>query len=745
MSYRGRGGFSERRGRGGYRGGGGYNSRSTIVADRPRRSPEWKRNSSRDNYGRDGNWTDRNRDTRREEVRTTRRDTDFRDSRRSEFERERYDDRRDERNRNGNHFESDFRQKRKYSGERNQYQDTRSERGTNNYEHPSTEYPHKRQHFETRGRGFRGRGDLRSRRDELFRERRSFRDSQRAHSSSFDRSRNTSGHRSERGSDRRNISNYISNIRHETSPRAATDKSAHVATKEELQLESQVIDEKFYETMTLDQRDYIASKALRILVTKSEGQCKLSELEYELMDIKIMFVSSELFMEFLQSFMDDDNVFEIIEAEPEEEGDKCKENKDNEKSSKGSIQVKKEPEGKDGTDQDEEKSFTNIKDAENKDKVENTENQEEAENTKNHGEVEKTEHKDAENPQEPDNMDENNDQEEAEGDSKLENVIIVGRPKIMFCQKYVTNISSCSKNCGALHICKFYILSKCNAPDDRNCCFRHSLDSEHNQEALRLNLLHTFSIDHLKKALSHLKYRNPTTLPPICWFYNTKGCIKSQAGGCPFLHMCEKILEGEKCDKGKKCLLNHDILTNREVLTRFGMWSPEYSKDDLMKVISENYVAHESYAKKFPDSHHSYRDHKDDYYSRSGTQKPRWQLYVPSEEMWMDLTETCHRELESKHRAVVRAKDEYEEALEEMRQFKTSTLIGEKKEIAEVSNKIFRRLDQETETESKETNAKVKKDEEHEKEMEVNDDNNDNNDDNNDDNGKVKVKEEADN
>ncbi|KAK6195188.1 hypothetical protein SNE40_000665 [Patella caerulea] len=688
--------------RGSYRGRGNYNSESlkiTISSEQERgrrhhdyndkrhdnvndRPDKWHGDRDRKQYsdwkGRDGGYRDSSRKSRIDDYKGNSYNDNWsnqgdRSYKKSDSYRE----------------YTDIRPKRKYSSEREVPSNYQNDyRRNDDYNSSSRDDPYpKRQHFEPRGGGFRGRGSFRSRgygfrgrpfdpsfrdrydnRGEGFRERRMneireqrgrrYRSKSRSpHRTSESRRKDgsSSRHRSERDGDKRNISDFISNIRNSTSPNAPTERKEHIASKEEEEIETQVIDEKLFEKMTIDQRDFIASKALGILVKKPEFRCKLSELEYDLMDIKLMFVSSELFLDFLQSFVDDDNVFEIIEPDPDSLPPKD-EDEDEEKN------------GKPGHDKPEKVKIKTEKDLDD----DNDENAEE-----------KT-----------DQDDEMMDKEDL---THLENIIVVARPKLTLCLKYNTNIRSCRYKCNSLHICKFHLLAKCNAPDGRVCIFTHSIHSTHNQEALRHNLLHTFSFDAVRALLTNFEFRTPSTLPPICWYYNVnKGCNKWTAENCHFIHLCQSLLEGKKsCPDGDKCKLNHDLKKNSESLMKYGMWSPEYRLEDIMKVISDTFLRSDTYANRKPERERdsSYEREQKDYYSKRGIPKPKWQLYIPSEEMWMDLAEHNHHRLESKHRAMTRATAEYEEELEAMKQYDIRDLLGKsKKDVPEISNKVLRRL-----------------------------------------------------
>ncbi|KAL5005388.1 hypothetical protein ScPMuIL_018844 [Solemya velum] len=164
------------------------------------------------------------------------------------------------------------------------------------------------------------------------------------------------------------------------------------------------------------------------------------------------------------------------------------------------------------------------------------------------------------------------------------------RTNIRLCIHYSKKGNKCpNRQCYDLHVCKYFLLSDCQAEaDGMKCRFSHDLDNPHNRNARRRHLLHKLSDDQLRTLVIDPANRNETTLPVVCQFYQynystNKGC-EYRPKTCPFLHMCAHYLEGD-CKFGKRCKLSHDLRGEKKVdlLAKFGLPACEMEILELLR------------------------------------------------------------------------------------------------------------------------------------------------------------------
>ena len=143
--------------------------------------------------------------------------------------------------------------------------------------------------------------------------------------------------------------------------------------------------------------------------------------------------------------------------------------------------------------------------------------------------------------------------------------------------KYSGAKSAETCNCDALHICKYFMLSRCKVP---NCNFGHDIDTEHNARVLQKYFPHKPTIQHLRFIICKKENRNETTLPQVCKFYNNEGGCKHEKKNkgtkCPCLHVCRFYVQNDcKFDRG--CKRSHDLLSGQplQILTSYGL-KPRY-------------------------------------------------------------------------------------------------------------------------------------------------------------------------
>lgn len=135
-----------------------------------------------------------------------------------------------------------------------------------------------------------------------------------------------------------------------------------------------------------------------------------------------------------------------------------------------------------------------------------------------------------------------------------------------------------------LHICRNFVLSECDRGS--KCLFGHDLKTEHNKVVMRRSLLHCFDQESALHQIRDLRYRNDTTLPVICKFYNRIGLrrCRHQEGHGQFLHVCEKYIKGT-CKAGFSCNLTHDLEGEnpKRILSSYGM--AEETTEDIVKAL----------------------------------------------------------------------------------------------------------------------------------------------------------------
>lgn len=165
------------------------------------------------------------------------------------------------------------------------------------------------------------------------------------------------------------------------------------------------------------------------------------------------------------------------------------------------------------------------------------------------------------------------DEEEGEINDDIE--IVRAKTVVELCQAHSADPKSCNGDCNSLHVCKFYILSSCEMT---NCKFGHILDQGHNKAVRRTFYLHRVDLNNLCLLLRHDANRCSVTIPIVCRFYNgPRGCRSDENSGnqqqqCPFLHICQKFVEG-RCPVWSSCRLNHELLHRNchEILCKYGL------------------------------------------------------------------------------------------------------------------------------------------------------------------------------
>ena len=167
-----------------------------------------------------------------------------------------------------------------------------------------------------------------------------------------------------------------------------------------------------------------------------------------------------------------------------------------------------------------------------------------------------------------------------------------------------------SCNCDALHICKYFLLSKCLLS---NCSFGHDIYTEHNESILQKYFPQRPTIQHLRFIICKTGNRNETTIPPICKFYNNEGGCKHEkknnATKCQCLHICKYYVQ-KNCEFDRGCKRSHDLFSGQslQILRSYGLQSRNGSRNaheemlDLLDKISIDYAGKNTHRQRFDNS-----------------------------------------------------------------------------------------------------------------------------------------------
>ncbi|KAF1399624.1 Poly [ADP-ribose] polymerase 12, partial [Spheniscus mendiculus] len=113
------------------------------------------------------------------------------------------------------------------------------------------------------------------------------------------------------------------------------------------------------------------------------------------------------------------------------------------------------------------------------------------------------------------------------------------------------------KECGGcerLHLCKLYLMGKCNL-GPRSCKYSHDILNAENKKVLKTHELSGLSENELRVLLLQ---NDPFLLPDVCQLYNRKNGTCSQQNSCNKLHICRHFLQGE-C-RFFPCKRSHNLL-----------------------------------------------------------------------------------------------------------------------------------------------------------------------------------------
>ncbi|XP_052212572.1 zinc finger CCCH-type antiviral protein 1-like isoform X2 [Dreissena polymorpha] len=146
-----------------------------------------------------------------------------------------------------------------------------------------------------------------------------------------------------------------------------------------------------------------------------------------------------------------------------------------------------------------------------------------------------------------------------------------------YCKMHCSKNSNCPGHvpyCTGLHICKFYMSSKCKF---KQCHFGHDLTTSHNMSVLKEHLVDGLPVPLIQKIAER-------PIPRICKFYNVEaGCrnnVKSRQ--CPNLHLCKHYVVNA-CKFGKMCKRSHNLTDQGilSILEKYGIETKRTPKEIL--------------------------------------------------------------------------------------------------------------------------------------------------------------------
>ncbi|XP_052784481.1 uncharacterized protein LOC128220223 [Mya arenaria] len=183
---------------------------------------------------------------------------------------------------------------------------------------------------------------------------------------------------------------------------------------------------------------------------------------------------------------------------------------------------------------------------------------------------------------------EDSDDEDEKESKKL--VKIKANVTLGFCEKHgflPFAIGKCE--CNALHVCKFYFLSRC---PNKHCKFGHKLKTEHNIGVLKNHKLHRLTGEEIMIFLRDVENRNKETVPAVCKYYiREKSCYKGDNTDfdtiCHGLHMCQYAVKN-RCTN-KECEKSHSIrdIQPNSLLVKYGLDPDELGDGKVMTMLKE--------------------------------------------------------------------------------------------------------------------------------------------------------------
>ncbi|XP_060592131.1 uncharacterized protein LOC132746872 [Ruditapes philippinarum] len=147
-----------------------------------------------------------------------------------------------------------------------------------------------------------------------------------------------------------------------------------------------------------------------------------------------------------------------------------------------------------------------------------------------------------------------------------------------------TNDTCQSHMCHDLHICKYFLLSKCSI---KNCKFGHNLSTDHNRKVYRHYALDGVDKESKLRLLRYIESRNISTMPLMCKFFNNEGGCKKN-NNCTHLHLCKNYINND-CKFNKRCKRCHNILAKQplSVLKRYGLNPNSFNIDKLLSILKD--------------------------------------------------------------------------------------------------------------------------------------------------------------
>ncbi|XP_072123785.1 protein mono-ADP-ribosyltransferase PARP12-like isoform X1 [Mobula birostris] len=167
---------------------------------------------------------------------------------------------------------------------------------------------------------------------------------------------------------------------------------------------------------------------------------------------------------------------------------------------------------------------------------------------------------------------------------------IISTSSIRLCKKYPNK--EC-RDCGMLHLCRFFILGNCKFGVKSNPCkHSHDIHDFHNWNVLSMKSLQELSVNELRILLLQ---NDPSFLPEICLHYN-KGnetlhhgiCSRKEA--CNKLHICSHYVSGS-CKFGDQCRRSHSLYDDDICVLLRKLCLDEHVMQNLLKIYqNRNYI-----------------------------------------------------------------------------------------------------------------------------------------------------------
>lgn len=180
-------------------------------------------------------------------------------------------------------------------------------------------------------------------------------------------------------------------------------------------------------------------------------------------------------------------------------------------------------------------------------------------------------------------------EEDGDSDVQMGTIHVNVKVEVRLCERHrALPFRKTVCTCNALHICPFYLLSKCRKTE---CSLGHDLKTKHNAQVLTECRLHRATLAEVVEHLRNVDHRNVDTVPAVCKFYNrSRGCAKESESEddtvCLELHICF-FYAVDSCHKGHDCELAHDIMKGQPLflLQKFGLDPNKLGEFNVLSLV----------------------------------------------------------------------------------------------------------------------------------------------------------------